>query len=114
MYIQDGHKKWQEDDFCKTTLVDFADTLWIKNFIVIALSHSVFQINGIFNAEIHDGCEKWQENDFLEKSEVDSSATLWVTNFVEITLSRSISEISRQKFKMATKSGGKTIFPKSR
>ena len=115
--IQDGHKKWQENDFCKTTLVDFADSLWIKNFVVITLSHSVFKINGIFNTEIHDGCEKWQENDFWEKSEVDSPATLWVTNFVEITLSRSVSEINAflcltQKFKMATKSGEKIFFEK--
>ena len=42
-----------------------------------------------------------------------------VKNFVEIALSRSVSEINaflhlRQKFKTAVKSGGKTIFGKSR
>ena len=73
----------------------------------------------MFNAEIQDGCQKWQENDFWEKSAVDCAGTLWVKNFVEIALSRSISEISRflrltHKFKMAAKSGGKTIFEKSR
>ena len=43
---------------------------------------------------------------------VDSADTLWVKNFVEISLSLSISEINcfMQKFKVATKSGGKTIF----
>ena len=69
----------------------------------------------VFNTEIQDGRQKWQENDFWEKSAVDSVATLWVKNTVEIALSRSISEISgflrlTQKFKMATKSGRKTIF----
>ena len=73
----------------------------------------------VFNAEIQDGRQEWKENDFWEKSAVDSAATLWVKNFVEIALSRSISEISRflsltQKFKMAAKSGGKTIFAKIR
>ena len=56
---------------------------------------------------------------FGEKSVVDSAATLWVKNFVEIALSHSVSEINRflslmQKFKMAAKSGGKTIFAKIR
>ena len=54
---------------------------------------------------------------FLGKSSVDSADNLWVKNFMEIALSRSISEINRflrftQKFKMAAKSGGKTIFVK--
>ena len=71
-----------------------------------------------FNAEIQDGCQKWRENDFCEKSPVDFHDTLWVKNFVEIALSRSVSEINTflhltQKFKMATKNGGKTIFAKS-
>ena len=72
-----------------------------------------------FYTEIQDGRQKWQENNFLEKSSVNSANTLWVKNFVEIALSRSVCEIKvflclRQKFKMAAKSGGKTIFEKSR
>ena len=72
-----------------------------------------------FYAEIQDDRQMWRENDFCEKSSVDSADTLWVKNFVEITLSRSVSEINtflrlRQKFKMVTKSGGKTILGKSR
>ena len=68
-----------------------------------------------FYAEI----QKWQENDFGEKSSVDSADNLWVKIFVEIALSHSVSEINTffyfmQKFKMAAKSGGKTIFAKSR
>ena len=56
---------------------------------------------------------------FCEIMPVDSVDTLWVKNFVEIALSRSVSEINMllhftQKFKMAAKSGGKTIFEKSR
>ena len=56
-------------------------------------------------------------NNFWEKSPVHSPDTLWVKNFVEITLSRSVSEIKAflsftQKFKMAAKSGGKTLFCK--
>ena len=39
-----------------------------KNFVEMALFHSVSEINWIFafNAEIPDGCQKWRENDFLQ------------------------------------------------
>ena len=55
---------------------------------------------------------------FWEKSPVDSADTLRVKNFVEIALSRTVSEMHMflrfmQKFKMAAKSGGKTIFVES-
>ena len=71
-----------------------------------------------FKAEIQDGHQKKRENNFGEKLPADSADTLWVKNFVEIVLSRSISEINSflrltQKFKMAAKSGGKTISAKS-
>ena len=61
---------------------------------------------------------RWRLKDFWEKSPVDSIYTLLVKNFVEIALSRSVSEMNTflhftQKFKMAAKSGGKTIFGKS-
>ena len=70
-----------------------------------------------FYAEIQDGRQKWRENDLCEKLPVDPADTLWVKNFDEIALSRSVSEINtflrlRQKFKMAAKSGGKTILGK--
>ena len=73
----------------------------------------------VFYAEIQDGRQNWRENDFYEKSPADSADTIGVKNFVEITLSRSVSEINvflclTQKFKMAAKSGRKTIFGKSR
>ena len=57
------------------------------------------------------------ENVFCGKLPEDSADTLWVKNFVEIALSRSVSEIHSflhlaQKFKMATKSGGKRFLRK--
>ena len=100
--------------------IDSADILQVKYFsgihsILLCFQHKqVF----VFNAENQDRCQKWQENNFSEKWVVDSAATLWVKNFVKIALSRSISEISgfvrlTQKFKIAGKSGRKTIFAKS-
>ena len=74
--------------------------------------------NKTSNAEIQEGRQKWLENEFCEMSPIDSADILHVKNFVEIALSRSVSDINRflcltQKFKMATKSGGKMIFAKS-
>ena len=71
-----------------------------------------------FNAEIQDVRQKWWKNEFWKKSPVDSAVTLCIKHFVEIALSLSVSEINAflcltQKFKMTTKSGGKTIFAKS-
>ena len=72
-----------------------------------------------FNTEIQDGRQKWPRNSFLVK--VTSTLATYPArkNFVEIALSHSVTEINRflrltQKFKMAAKSGGKTIFAKSR
>ena len=47
--IQDGRHKWQENDFCEKLLVDSADTLRVKNFVEIALSHSVSDINAFLH-----------------------------------------------------------------
>ena len=74
----------------------------------------IFYFFFLFYAEIQNGHQKWQENNFCKKMPVDSAATLWVKNFIEIALSRSISEVvffasKFEKFKMAAKSGGKTI-----
>ena len=30
-FYQDGRQKWQENNFCKKSPVDSADTLWVKN-----------------------------------------------------------------------------------
>ena len=43
--IQDGHQKWRENDFCEKLPVVSADTLWVKNFVEIALSRSASEIN---------------------------------------------------------------------
>ena len=61
---------------------------------------------------------KVAENDCWEKSPVDPADTLRVKNFVEIALAHSVSKINMflhfmQKFMMAAKKGGKTIFGKS-
>ena len=146
--------------FCKKLPVDSADTLWVKTFFKITLSHSVskmlfcvlcknsrwppkvagkrffgkvattlcrypvgqkFRRNRsislcfrffAFYAEIQDGHQQWQEIDFWGKLQEHFADTLWVKNFVDIALSRSDSAFLRfmQKFKMATKSGRKTIF----
>ena len=67
-----------------------------------------------FYTEIQDGRQKGMK---MILSSYDSVHTLWVKHFVEITLSHTISEINAflhfaQKFKMAAKNGGKTIFGK--
>ena len=46
--------------FCKKSQVVSADTLWVKNFVEIALSRSVSKIDAFFAfyAEIQDGHQK--------------------------------------------------------
>ena len=43
--IQDGRQKWRENDLWKKLLVASAGTLWVKNFVKMALSRSVSEIN---------------------------------------------------------------------
>ena len=65
--IQDGRQKWWENDFCKESPVDSADTMWVKNFVEIAVSRSISEINTffLFYAEIQDGPQKFSR--FLGK-----------------------------------------------
>ena len=58
--------------------VHSADTLWVKNFIKIALYRTVFQDKCVlaFYAEIQDGCQRWPESNFCKKSPIDSADTL--------------------------------------
>ena len=42
--ILDDRQKWRGKDFWEKLPVDSADTLWIKNFVEMALSHTVFEI----------------------------------------------------------------------
>ena len=46
-----------EKDFWGKSPVDSADTLWVKNFVEITLSHSLFEINKFFAfyTEIQNG-----------------------------------------------------------
>ena len=43
--IQDGRQKWRENDFWGKSPVDSGDTLRVKNFVKIALSRSISEIN---------------------------------------------------------------------
>ena len=43
--IQDGCQKWRENNFCKKSPVDSANILRVKNFVEIAPSCSVSEIN---------------------------------------------------------------------
>ena len=43
--IQDSHQKWWQTDFWEKSPVDSADTLGVKNFKEIAVSHTVSEIN---------------------------------------------------------------------
>ena len=43
--IQNVPQKWRENHFWEKLPVDSVDTLWVKNFVEIALSHSVSEIN---------------------------------------------------------------------
>ena len=90
--IQNGHQKWQENDFWEKSPVDSADTMRVKDFIEIALSRFDFRDKEVFafNAEIQDGRQK--------------SDTLWVKNFVENSFILLLLEINMvlsltQKFK---------------
>ena len=43
--IQDGRQKWRENDFWEKSPVHSADTLWVKNFVEIAVSRCISEIN---------------------------------------------------------------------
>ena len=91
--------------FCEKSPVESASTLWVKNFVVIALSRSVSEVN-VFYTEIEDGRQKWRENNFYKKLPEHSADTLWVKNFVEIALSHSIYEINAFCFFSVKKNRG--------
>ena len=48
-YAEDGRQKWQQSDFCEMSPVHSADTLRVKNFIKIAISQMVSQINALLH-----------------------------------------------------------------
>ena len=72
--IQDGHQKWQQNDFWEKSPVDSADTLpgGQKFQPNCCISHRFPDKYAFtFYAEIQDGHQKWQENDFA------LSRTVW-------------------------------------
>ena len=68
--IQDGRQKWQENNFCKKTPLDSADTLRIKNFVEIALSLSVSEINTFlcFTQKLKMAAKSGRKTIFAKKS----------------------------------------------
>ena len=91
--IQDGRQNWRINKFWEKSPVDSADILCVNNFVKIALSRTVSEINKFlhFMQKFKMAAKSGGENDFWEKSPVESPNTLWVKNFVEIALSRSVS-----------------------
>ena len=50
--IQDGYQKWRESDFSEKSPVDYADTLWVKNFVKNTLSYTVSGINALLHQRL--------------------------------------------------------------
>ena len=69
--IQNGHQKWHENDF-------WENNLRVKNFVEIALSRSISEINRFlcFMQKLKTAAESGGENTFCEKMPVDSADTL--------------------------------------
>ena len=92
--IQDGHQKLWESVFCKMSPIHSADTLWVKNFVEIALTRTVSEINALWHFTWKfKMAAKVAGSDFCLTSPVDSSYTMQAKNFVKIAPSRSVSEI---------------------
>ena len=95
-----------------------ADALWVKNVVEIALSGTVSEIHAFlcFTQKFKMAAKNDRKTIF-EKGRQYTFLIPWgYKNFDEITLSHIVSKINvflrvfTQKFKMAAKSGGKTIF----
>ena len=78
-------QKWWENNFWQK--VDSVYTLRVKNFVEIALCHTISEINIFLHFT--------QKFKMAAKSGGKSPNTLRVKNFVEIALSRTVSEIKR-------------------
>ena len=71
--IQNGRHMWEEENFWKLPRVHCSDTLWVKNFDEIALSHTVKEIEAILcfaifgkNSKIQNGHHFWGGENFLK------------------------------------------------
>ena len=71
--IQDGHQKWRENDFCKMSPVQSADTMQVQNFVKIALSHTVSEMNALlrFTQKFKMATKSGRKAIFAKKSPVD-------------------------------------------
>ena len=85
-------QKWQNTNLLRS--------LWVENFVEIALSRTVKEIEAnlcfaIFgkNSKIQNGRHFWGGEIFLKIAKLHSLDTLWVENFDEIALSRTVKEI---------------------
>ena len=76
----------------RTVADDSVYTLWVKNFVRIALSGTVSKIHTLF-AEFQDGHQKWHESDFWQTVADDSVYTMGVKNFIGIAPSGTVSKI---------------------
>ena len=68
---QDGRPKWRKSNFGEKLSVDSVYTVWVKNFVKINPSRTVFKINALLR--------------FMQNSRwpVDSADILQVKNFIE-------------------------------
>ena len=105
--------KMAGNNFLQKVPDDSAYTLWVKSLVEITLSRTLSQCVSPFMQKFN----LVTKTDRLKLLDV-SAYTLHTKNFIEITVSCTISETKVflhfvQKFKMATKNGGKTIFGKT-
>ena len=108
--IQDGRQKWRENEFCEK-LANRLSRCPVRKSFCLNCSICILRRNSRW-------LPKMVGKVILEKSPADSAVTLRVKIFVEIALSRTVSKINvflyfMQKFKMATKNGGKENFGES-
>ena len=84
------------NDFCKTSPVDSADILWVKNFVEIALSRSISEINGFLRLtqKFKMSAKSGVKTIFRKSCNYTLQVPCGSKIFVEIALSRSVSEIN--------------------
>ena len=94
-------------------------TPWGSTILSKSLSRTISEIN-LFYAEFQDGHQKWCGNNFWKKCGNNFKYQMTVIPWASKTLSKSyiVSEINvllrfTQKFKLASKNCGKTIFGKN-
>ena len=76
-------KKWRESDFCKMSPVHSADTLRVQNFVEIALSHTISEMNVLlrFTQKFKMAAKSGGKAIFVKKLPVDSAYILWDKKF---------------------------------